>query len=241
MSERFSELKKIPSEPAVRMLARQDAKLETPLTSPASASVSVVLTELEAAGAWVDMVRLMSVALPPRECVWWACLAARDIVGEEGTACVKAAEAWVFEPNPTNRLAVQTVLNTADGDDDTALTATAALYAPGTLGVEGEVADIPAPPGAVAAACFGMNLATLELSDDPVQRLRLVFERALDIAKGGNGRVEMPPPTEYEPLEDDDDEDETDEMSDEEEVETAEADAEADAEDANTDTEKEAI
>ncbi|MEO1279625.1 MAG: hypothetical protein AAFV77_11775, partial [Planctomycetota bacterium] len=47
--------------------------------------------------AWIDMVRLISVCLPAREVVWWACLAGRDLVGPDGDSlCLKSAEAWVF-------------------------------------------------------------------------------------------------------------------------------------------------
>ncbi|OZA10157.1 MAG: hypothetical protein B7Y02_11245, partial [Rhodobacterales bacterium 17-64-5] len=78
MSERFSGLTKLIRQPAARLLAHANAELDTELTSPASASVEVVLAELDQKGAVIDMLRLLSVALPPRERVWWACLAARD-------------------------------------------------------------------------------------------------------------------------------------------------------------------
>ena len=208
MSERFSNLKKVPKEPAARILAAKSTKLETRIDAPASASVEVVLAELEQKKAWVDLLRMLSIALPDREAVWWACIAARDIVGEEVTPCLKAAEAWVFEPSDENREQVQMALDVADMDDDTALAATAALYAPGNMG-PGEMADHPAPPAAVSACAFGMNMTTLGVAEDPLLHLQWLIDRAVDIARGGNGKVDVPDfDTSPEPVPDDDDEEE---------------------------------
>lgn len=189
MSERFSEMKKIPNEPAARILAARATKLGTPVEASANAPVSVVLAELETKEAWVDMLRLLSVALPEREAVWWACLAAREhLAGGEPTACLLAAEAWVFEPNDANRGKVQMVLDVADMDDDTTLAATAALYAPGNMGPD-EMAQHAAPPAAVSACAFAMNMTTLDGSSDPIARLKFLIDRGVDIACGGNGRI----------------------------------------------------
>lgn len=206
MSERFRNLKKVPKEPAARLLAAKATKLETKLDSPASASVEVVLVELEKKKAWVDLMRMLSVALPDREAVWWACIAARDIVGDDATPCLKAAEAWVFEPDDANREKVQMALDTADMDDDTALAATAALYAPGNMG-PGDMAQHPAPPAAVSACAFGMNMTTLGVVEDPLLHLQWLIDRAVDIARGGNGKVEVPDfDTSPEPMSEDDEE-----------------------------------
>ena len=84
MSERFKNLKKIPDQPAARLLAAANAQLKTKLKTPANASVETVLEALAEVDAKVDMLRLLSVALPPRECVWWACRAGHDVLGPEG-------------------------------------------------------------------------------------------------------------------------------------------------------------
>lgn len=192
MTDRFSGLKKIPDQPASRLLAVNNAKLKTKIAAPASAPAVDLLAELQAAMAWVDMLRLLSVCLPPREVVWWACLAGRDIVGEEETSiCLKTAEAWVFGPTDENRLKLQQVLENESSGDKAALCATAAYYAPGTLGL-GEMANQPAPVGVVAACAFGINLKTLKIGKAPDMRFQLAIDRALDIARGGNGAVELP-------------------------------------------------
>ena len=192
MSERFSNLKKIPEQPAKRLLAAGNAKLKTKLEAPANALVPVVLAELAEAEAWVDMLRLLSVSLPAREVVWWACLAGRDIMAQEDdeSICLKSAEAWVFGPTEENRAKLAQVLETESSGDKAALCATAAYYAPGTLGM-GEMEKHPAPVGVVAACAFGINLKTLKIGKDTDFRFELAIERALDIARGGNGAVEL--------------------------------------------------
>lgn len=191
MSKRFENLKKIPEQPAARLLSAANAKLKTKIKSPANASVQTVLEELDAAKAPVDMLRLLSVSLPPRECVWWACIAGRDVLEEgEKSACLSAAEAWVFEPSADNRERLRLVLENESSGDKTAACATAAYYAPGNLG-EGEMSDIAAPVGVVSACCFGMNLKTLKVGPDPDKCFEVTIDRALDIARGGNGKIKL--------------------------------------------------
>src|SRR5690606_15376815 len=104
MEGRFAGLKKIPKEPARRLLALANARLTVPIAAPASAPVEAVLEELAAAEAHVDMMRLLSVSLPARECIWWGCLAAEDVLaGREPTRPLAAAQAWVFKPTDENR------------------------------------------------------------------------------------------------------------------------------------------
>ncbi len=208
MSERFANMKKVPAQPAARILAAKATKLETRLDLPANASVEAVLAELDDKNAWVCLMRLLAAALPEREAVWWACVAARDIAVDAPTPCLKAAEAWVFEPNDANREKLATVLEIADSDDDTTLAATAALYAPGNLGT-GELGKIEAPPGAVASCVFGMNMTTLGVVAEPLEHLQLLIDRAVDIARGGNGKIDpITPAPAPEPVTDDEDDEE---------------------------------
>lgn len=197
MSERFADLRKIPAHPAMRLLAAANSRLQTPLRSPASAPVEAILDELAEAGAFVDMLRLMSVALPGRERAWWACLAARDILGPDADPLPRtlaAAEAWVFRPGDDTRAAVRQAAETADADDDMVLCATAAVMAEGTLG-PGALAEFPAPPGGAEAAAFGMNVMALEHLGLPIaQAADFLIDRAADIARGGNGKLPRPAP-----------------------------------------------
>lgn len=193
MDAQFENLKKIPAEPAARVLARCDLKLNTPVKAPAAAPVPEVLQELADGGAWLDLLQLLAAALPPREATWWACLAARDLTGpvkgKDVPPPLAAAEAWVFQPTDENRMAAQTAIDTADPDDATVYCAMAALYADGSLGV-GDLAQTPAPPAAVTAMVQTMNMLSAKAHPKIFEaHLRHLAARGLDIARGGNGNV----------------------------------------------------
>lgn len=191
MSDRFDGLKKLPKEPAAKILAAQGVTLDADPGLPAATPVAEVLRALDAQGAHLDMLALLAHGLPMREATWWACLAAREMGGD--TAAIRASEAWVRQPGFETRSAARTALDTARNDDDTALCAMAASFADGTLG-PGEYDDYPAPPGAVGAAVRGMVLTALFADEDAVQtRLPRLLAQALDIARGGNGQAEPNP------------------------------------------------
>ena len=81
MSDKFQGLVKLPRDPVAKLLARCNVILKTRLDAPASAPAEVVLAELHQKRALVDLLRLLAILLPPRERVWWACMAARDYIG----------------------------------------------------------------------------------------------------------------------------------------------------------------
>lgn len=194
MSTRYENLRKIPAEPAAKLLANANTRLQTKHGLPASAPVVAVLGELERLAAKIDMLRLLSVALPPREATWWACLAARDLIGGAEARQVPpplaAAERWVFKPTQEHRQSAREAFETAEQDDDTAYCAMAALYADGTLG-PGDMNQHAAPPNGVSAAVFAMNLIAMRANVDRMQvYLDILIDRALDIGRGGNGQVQ---------------------------------------------------
>lgn len=195
MSKRFEKMVKVPREPAAKMLAHSNTRLKTRIDSPASAPVEVLLAELDQKGALIDMLRVMSVVLPGRERVWWACLAARDIIGpapDNTTPSLAASEAWVLKPTQENREKARATLDTAYIDDDTVHCANAVLYSDGTLG-PGELSHYPAPAGAAEISAFGMNAVALREHSDRFEEYgQLLIDRAVDIARGGNGRLALP-------------------------------------------------
>jgi Family of unknown function (DUF6931) len=191
MSENFENLVKLPVDPVAKVLSRANVLLKTQLTAPPSAPASVVLQELYEKDALVDLLRLLGVLLPPRERVWWACMAARDYIGprsDKDPASLVRSEAWVRDPSEENRDAARLTLDHAYVDDDTVNCALSVLYAPGTLG-PGDLNQYPAPAGASEAAAFAMNMVALsQLSDKFEEHGRVLVARALDIARGGNGQ-----------------------------------------------------
>ncbi|MGV6849072.1 MAG: DUF6931 family protein [Marinibacterium sp.] len=207
MSDRFDNLKRIPPEPALRFLALANATLMEKTSSPASASVPVLLAELEEKEATIDMLRLLAAALPPREAIWWGCLAAGDLVPEGSPVpkSLQAARDWVFTPSDDTRNAARAAAESAPPDDETTLAATAVAMCDGKLGT-GDLAAHDAPPGAVAVFVFGLNAKSLAMADPTTFQDygRALVDRALDIARGGDGQgIVLPQPepeTEEEPM-----------------------------------------
>ena len=193
MTGRFDDLRKLPAQPAVRLLAGENARLATRVPLPASAGVAEVMAHLDGVGAHVDMLRLMSVALPPRERAWWACLAGRDMIGAKDKVPLplERAEAWVRRPSDAARAAARDAADIADVDDETVLCATVVIFCDDRLG-PGDLAQYPGPPGAGAAAAFAMNVKALATGRDIGATARVLVDRALDIARGGNGRIPLP-------------------------------------------------
>ncbi|NCO22268.1 MAG: hypothetical protein GW905_09785 [Rhodobacterales bacterium] len=190
---RFADLKKISREPARRLLALANARLGTPLDAPASAPVGEVLAELAEKGAHADMLRLLAAALPARECVWWGCLAASDMIPEGGRVPppLAAARAWVFKPTDENRATARRALEVSDPDDDTSLCANAVVMCDGKLGT-GDMAKLEAPAGALGTFIFAMNVISLGSvdADKMIPHAERLIDRALDIARGGSGRLD---------------------------------------------------
>ncbi len=198
MSDRFTGLIKVPKQPAARLLSHANAELHTELEAPASAPVEVVLAELEQKGALIDMLHLLAVALPARERVWWACLAARDTLkpGAKVPPPLAAAEAWVFKPSEENRAVAHHAVQHASQKDDTKHCALAVQFHDGTLG-PGDLAQHAAPPGGSEVSAFSMNIVAIAKSGKTLEvAAKLLIDRALDIARGGSGRIEAQTTTE---------------------------------------------
>ena len=96
-------LKKITATAAgdIARQAKLSEKAEALLTG--AATPAAYLGALMEAGLDADAVRFLAFALPKREAVWWACLAARDALATDNrpevAACLDSAEAWVYRPD----------------------------------------------------------------------------------------------------------------------------------------------
>ena len=149
-------------------------------------------TELDGKEAMLDVIRLLSIVLPPRERVWWACLAARDYIGpksENDPKPLTTSEAWVFNPSDENREAARNSIDEAYIDDETVNCALSVLYFDGTLG-PADLAQFPAPAGASETYAFVMNVVALDKNSDRFEEYgQMLIDRGVDIARGGNGRM----------------------------------------------------
>lgn len=134
---------------------------------------------------------LLARALPKREAVWWACLAAR-LVPAAGPAAkaLEAAEAWVFRPNETERRACFPPAE-ADAFTHPASWAAMGAYWSGGSITPPELQAVPPAAhltGVAVAAAAKLAIAGLPAAQRAGGMKRLV-EQGLDIAAGGNGRV----------------------------------------------------
>ena len=195
-SSRFADLRKVPKQPAARLVALANSKIKTKLSVPVSASVSEVMEELASkttdVDAGVDMIRVMAMALPMRERVWWACMAARAVLGpspEKIPLTLDAAEKWVRSPSDELREKARVAAEAAGVDDPTTLCATAVAFCDDKLGT-GDLAQYDGPPGASQNCVFATVAQAISVLDpDPMVACNILVDRAVDIARGGNGTV----------------------------------------------------
>jgi len=127
--------------PAARPTAELVAPL--PLTDPAKAllapdaTVRQFLDKLIAAGLTVDALRVLALALPKPEAVWWACVCIRKAVPKPWRVAaedaVDTSEKWVTDPSDANRRACGTVAEAAGWDTAAGCTAGAAWLSGGSL------------------------------------------------------------------------------------------------------------
>lgn len=194
MTERFKNLKKVQDQPAARALAMCNFVLDSKLELPVKASIAETLNALENTDdGSLDIFRVLSAILPAREGVWWACLATRDLASVSNNGGVSpilsATERWVFKPTEENLHSIKLALDSASVDDESSLCGTAALFANGRLG-PGELNEFEAPPGASAMMIFGALVKSWsEHGDNLINHENLLIERALDLARGGDGKV----------------------------------------------------
>jgi hypothetical protein len=129
-----------PQRPAARPTADLVAPL--PLTDPAKAllgdlSVRQYLDKLTAAGLTLDALRVLAVALPKPEAVWWACVCVRKAVPKPWRVAeekaLDAAEKWAIDPNDGNRRECGVVAESAGWDTAAGCAAGAAWLSGGSL------------------------------------------------------------------------------------------------------------
>lgn len=191
---KFDDLVKIPDQPALRFLAVADLSLSEPVDLPAVASVGDMLQVLVDKEAYSDAIQLLAAALPVREAVWWGCLAGRDLhPGDTIPETLAAAEAWVFDPSEANLERAQAALEATEAKEPTSACANAVTMANGKVG-PGLLAAVDAPVGASCLFVMSICLKAYKRAGGgkPAYQAMLV-DRALDIARGGNGRIAWVP------------------------------------------------
>jgi hypothetical protein len=140
-----------------------------------------------------DAARFLAFALPKREAVWLACLAAHSVVDESTSEAEMKAltltEQWVYKPTEECRRTLMDIAETA-GLDTPAGFAAASAYWSGENIAPADLHPVPPPAGITGKMVWGaMVLAAYhkapELAND---RYRTYISQAIDIANGGGGK-----------------------------------------------------
>lgn len=136
-----------------------------------------------------DAVTFCAYLLPRREAVWWACRSVRAILGSRQTQssdCLRAAEAWVQEPDPEHRQAADK--SAARGDRDSPLTwlALAAAWSGGVISIAGSPRIAPPPELTAHAVRVAILLSARQFAPpESSTRLRPCIEDGMSLAETG--------------------------------------------------------
>lgn len=144
---------------------------------------------------YADATRFLAHALPKREAVWWACLAARVGLGDKPTSVqsesLRVAEQWVFKPVEENRRPAKAVAEAAKLNNPASWAAMAAFWSSGSLAPPDQ--PMVPPPDylyAKAVASAVMLAAVMQKHEKTEDNYRTFLRQGVDIARGGSGRPE---------------------------------------------------
>lgn len=141
-----------------------------------------------------DAIRFLAFALPVREGVWWACVTASENSEEFTPAqalCLKRSISWTYEPTDAHRRACMDAAKAVSFEGAAAYAALAAFWSGGSLAPENMPEVLP--DATLAPTGVGASLLLSITTGDPAsrgQRFQQAVTRAVDIANGGNGRLE---------------------------------------------------
>ena len=155
--------------------------------APTDAPPLKFLQGLVAAGKLKDAVAFCSYLLPRREAVWWACRSVRALGGEKDTTeCLRAAEAWVQEPNPQHRMAAEEAAARADHNVASTWLALAAAWSGGVMKMGGMQPIAPPPELTAHAARVAILLGARHIeAAKQTPRLRACIEDGAMLAETG--------------------------------------------------------
>ena len=140
-----------------------------------------------------EAVAFCAYLLPRRETVWWACQCVRAMIGPSvEDAALKAAEAWVREPEEATRRAALDVGDTANKRVATTWLASAAGWSGGYM-TDPKPIPVTAPPYLTAKAAIGaLSLALAKVG--ALERAGWIVacsEAGIRFAEGGDARPRL--------------------------------------------------
>lgn len=141
-----------------------------------------------------DAIRFLAFALPVREGIWWACTTARSTMAnptELEVRCLDEASAWVYQPDEARRRTCMALAESADFDGAAAYAALSVFWSGGSMAPEG-MPDVPPNPnlGPIGVGASVLLAITTGEERRLNERFKEAILRGVDIANGGNGRLE---------------------------------------------------
>ena len=149
----------------------------------------VCIERLADGGMYLEAIRFLAHALPPRSAVWWgwgcAVQAAGDPAPTEMKACIEATRAWIAEPTDERRHAAGAAAEAVEDTHAASLAALAAFVSGGSMAPPG-LPEVPAPPLVCAKLAAGAICFAAQVEDDPVatqERLELYLKQGMEVAR----------------------------------------------------------
>jgi hypothetical protein len=151
------------------------------------------LQQLFAQGLYTDAVQFLANALPKREAVWWACLAARSTLNEQSPPtelkAIELAEAWVYRPTQESCQPTMQAAEAANFETPAAWAAVAAFWSGDNISPVANAAVSPPDELTAKAVAGAVMLAAVhgdaQKIDENYQRY---LRQGIDVASGGDGR-----------------------------------------------------
>lgn len=155
---------------------------------------AVAIKRLQDAGFVSEAARLMAFALPKRECVWWACMCARNTsprdLPESDAAAVTAAEEWVRKQTDESRRQAFEYAQHSNFGSPESWAAVAAFWSGDSMSPVGQPKTAPAPHLTGTAAIGSLTLSAVRTYPERrEERLLRFLASGREIAAGGAGRL----------------------------------------------------
>lgn len=155
--------------------------------------ITTFLTRLIEKEYFLDAIRVLALALPKREAVWWGCLSVRDSLKPSSPptdiAALNAAENWVYKPTEENRRANSAPAEATKFDTAAGWVAISAFWSGGSM-TPPNTPVVPPTDDLTGKAVGGAVLLAAVAAVEPEkikEKYKKYLAQGIDIAKGGKG------------------------------------------------------
>jgi hypothetical protein len=165
-------------------------------TQPTDEAPLIFIRKLALSDRPIDAIAFCAYLLPRREAVWWACQCVRAIQGEAvgEDAAMKAAEAWVRDPEESMQRAALGLGASGNVRAATTWLAKAAGWSGGSIAPPG-LAPVPPPPHLTAKAALAAIVLAMAKAGTRSQAgwIEACTEACIRFADGGDAKPRLLP------------------------------------------------